>query len=207
MSGASLPVLLMSPVRTNESAGFTLLELLFVASLVATLAALSIPATAGALDEMRTAMAARYLEGRILNARATAIRRSTRVALRFEAVDGDYRYAEYWDGNGNGVRSAEIASGLDPEIAPAEFLGSRFPGVTFGLHAGIADVDGERSTTTDGVRFGSSRILTLGPDGTASSGTLYVRGRRGQFAVRVLGVTGRTRVLRFHPGTGQWTMP
>jgi hypothetical protein len=156
---------------------------------------------------MRTAMAARYLEGRIMNARMTAIRRSTRVALKFEAVDDDYRYGEYWDGNGNGVRSAEIASGLDPEIAPAELLRSHFAGVTFGLHAGIADVDGDRSTTTDGVRIGSSRILTLGPDGTATSGTLYVRGRRGQFAVRILGATGRTRVLRLHPGTGQWMVP
>src|SRR5688572_4801797 len=207
MPGA-LSVTLMSPLRRFlGSAGYTLIELLLVTSIVATLAALSVPVTAGVLDEVRTAMAARYLEGRIMNARATAIRRSTCVALRFEPIDDDYRYGEYWDSNGNGVRSAEIASGLDPEIAPAEFLGSRFPGVTFGLHAGIADVDGERSTTTDGVRFGSSRILTLGPDGTASSGTLYVRGRRGQFAVRVLGVTGRTRVLRFHPGTGQWTMP
>jgi hypothetical protein len=50
----------------------------------------------------------------------------------------------------------------------------------------VADVDGDRSTTTDGVRIGSTRILTLGPDGTATSGTLYVRGRRGQFAVRIL---------------------
>ena len=55
--------------------------------------------------------------------------------------------------------------------------------------------------------IGSSRILTLGPDGTATSGTLYVRGRRGQYAVRILGITGRTRVLRFHPGTGQWITP
>jgi prepilin-type N-terminal cleavage/methylation domain-containing protein len=191
----------------SGSAGFSLLELLLVMAIMATLSVVSIPLTAAALDEVRTAMAARYLEGRIMNARMTAIRRSTKVALRFEASDGDYRYGEYSDGNGNGVRSAEIASGLDPEIAPAESLGSRFPGVTFGLQAGMADVDGDRSTATDGVRVGSSRILTLGPDGTATSGTLYIRGRRGQFAVRILGVTGRTRVLRLHPGTGQWIVP
>jgi len=189
------------------SAGFSLLELLLVTSIIATLSMVSIPLTAATLDEVRTAMAARYLEGRIMNARMTAIRRSTKVALRFEAVDDDYRYGEYWDGNGNGVRSAEIASGLDPEIARAEFLRRHFAGVTFGLHAGMADVDGDRSTTTDGVRIGSSRILTLGPDGTATSGTLYVRGRRGQFAVRILGATGRTRVMRFDPGSGQWTVP
>jgi type II secretory pathway pseudopilin PulG len=189
------------------SAGFSLLELLLVTSMVATLAALSIPVTAGALDELRTAMAARYLEGRIMTARMTAIRRSTRVALRFEAVDGDYRYGEYWDGNGNGVRATDIASGIDPEIGTAEWLGSRFPGVTFGLLDHVPDLDGARSTSTDGIRIGVSRILTLGPDGTASSGTLYIRGRRGQYAVRVLGATGRTRVMRFQPGAGQWTTP
>jgi len=196
-----------TPRPVVGSAGYTLLELLLVTSIVATLAAISVPVTAGALDEVRTAMAARYLEGRIMNARATAVRRSTRVALRFEPVGEDYRVAEYVDGNGNGVRTSDIAAGLDREVAAAELLGSRFTGVTFGLQDGVPDVDGARSGTTDGVRIGASRILTLGSDGTASSGTLYVRGRRGQFAVRILGATGRTRVLRFHPGTGQWTPP
>jgi hypothetical protein len=69
---------------------------------------------------MRTAMAARYLEGRIMNARMTPIRRATRVALRSEVADDDCRYGEYADGNGHGVRATDIASGSDPEIAPAE---------------------------------------------------------------------------------------
>jgi hypothetical protein len=57
---------------------------------------------------------------------------------------------------------------------------------------------------SDGVRIGTSRILTLGPDGTATSGTLYLHGRRAQFAVRILGATGRTRLLRFDPGGRRW---
>ena len=187
------------------SRGFSALEVLLVTSMVATLAAVSIPVTAGALDELRTSMAARYLEGRIMNARATAVRQSTRIGLRFEAVGTDWRIGEYADGNANGVRATDIASGVDSAIAPAEFLSGLFPGVGFGLHSGVPDVDGSRSSGVDGLRIGSSGILTLGPDGTASSGTLYVRGRRGQYAVRILGITGRTRVLRFHPGTGQWT--
>jgi hypothetical protein len=47
-------------------------------------------------------------------------------------------------------------------------------------------------------------MLSLGPDGTASSGSVYLHGRRLQYAVRVLGATGRTRVLRFDRGTGRW---
>jgi prepilin-type N-terminal cleavage/methylation domain-containing protein len=158
MPGASFDARAMSPVRFGvRSGGFSLLEVLLVTSIVATLAAVSIPVTAGALDELRTSMAARYLEARIMNARATAVKRSTRVG--------------------------------------------------FGLHSGVPDVDGSLSTGSDGLRIGSSRILTLGSDGTATSGTLYVRGRRGQYAVRILGITGRTRVLRFHPVTGQWITP
>jgi type II secretory pathway pseudopilin PulG len=198
----------MSPARSGaQSGGFSLLEVLLVTSLVATLAAVSIPVTAGALDELRTSMAARYLEARIMNARATAVKRSTRIGLRFEPAGNDCRIGEYVDGNGNGVRAADITSGLDLEIAQGEFIGGLFPGVGFGLHNGVPDVDGSLSTGSDGLRIGSSRILTLGPDGTATSGTLYVRGRRGQYAVRILGITGRTRVLRFHSGTGQWITP
>jgi hypothetical protein len=33
---------------------------------------------------------------------------------------------------------------------------------------------------------------------------LYVRGRGGQYAVRVLGATGRTRVLMFAMGAATW---
>ena len=191
----------------DRSQGFSLLELLFVTAIVATLVTLSIPATTGAVDQLRTAMAARYLEGRIMHARTVAIRRSARVALRFEPAADDYRFGEYADGNGNGVRAAEIASGLDPELAAPQRLEHVFPGVAFGLLPGVPDVDGTLSLSTDGLRLGSSRILTLAPDGTASSGTLYIRGRRGQYAVRILGATGRTRMLRFHPGEGRWRTP
>src|SRR5215204_6649149 len=140
-----------------------------------------------------------------MNARMLAVKRSASVALRFEADRGGYAVAEYLDGNGNGVRSAEIAAGIDTQLAPAQLRHDQFPSIVFGLLAGIPDMDGARSTAEgDGVRIGSSRILTLGPDGTATSGTLYLHGRRGQYAVRVLGATGRTRVLRFETGTGQW---
>jgi len=188
-----------------EQRGFTLVELMLTAAIVATILSMSVPMTTTALDEMRTSMAARYLEGRIMNARMLAVKRSTNVALRFEAVGPGYAFAEYVDGNGNGVRSAEIAAGIDMQLSPRQSLHEQFPAVVFGLRANVPDIDGARITAdSDGIRVGSSRILTLGPDGTATSGTLYLHGRRGQYAVRVLGATGRTRVLRFDTGTGRW---
>ena len=81
----------------------------------------------------------------------------------------------------------------------------RFPGVRFGLMPGVPDVDGAPDQVNgDGVRIGSARILTLGANGTATGGTLYVHGRRRQFAVRVFGVTGRTRVIRYDAKSRKW---
>ena len=128
------------------SAGFTLIELLLAAADRRDLLSMSVPLTTTALDEIRTSMAARYLEGRIMNARMLAVKRSANVALRFEAVGGGYRVAEYLDGNGNGVRSAEIAAGIDTQLAPRQFLHEQFPGVVFGLRASIPDIDGARIT-------------------------------------------------------------
>lgn len=150
-------------------------------------------------------MAARHLAGRIIGARLDAVQRSARVALRFERVDHDYMVATYADGNRNGVRTAEIADGTDPPIAPGERLSDHFADVSFALSPGVPDLDGSRDAGgMDGVRIGTARILTLGPDGTATSGTVYIRGRQGQYAVRVLGATGRVRIFQYHSGAGEW---
>src|SRR3954470_3875052 len=181
--------------------GFTLPEVLLAVAITTIVLGMSVPMTASALDEIRTSMAARYVEGRIMNARMLAVKRSASVALCFEPAGVDYGLTEYVDGNGNGVRSTEITSGIDQQLSPRLFLRDQFPLVVFGLRAGIPDVDGLRSTAEgDGIRIGTSRILAMGPDGTASSGTVYLHGRRGQYAVRILGATGRTRVLRFDTG-------
>ena len=191
--------------RWAGAAGVSVLEILFALSASATATAIAIPVVDGAMDELRTAMAARYLEGRIRSARMDAVRGSRAVALRFEAPEpADYAYAAFGDGNGNGVRSSDIRDGVDVALGPAERLRDRFSGVGFGLAAGVPDADGRENTGEDGVRIGTARILTMSSDGTATSGTLYIRGRRGQYAVRVLGATGRTRMLQYDSGSRSW---
>ena len=190
--------------RLVSECGISALEVVFALAATVTMSALALALTSSAIDEMRTATAARYVAGRIGSARIDAVRRATAVALRFVAVDGDDQYAAYEDGNGNGVRTAEIDSGIDRPLGPFERLSDRFPGVRFELTPGIPDPDGDVSADADGVRIGSARVLTMSADGTATSGTLYVRGRQGQYAVRVLGVTGRTRVLQYSAGNRTW---
>jgi hypothetical protein len=173
-------------------------------ALSVTLLGLAIPVGGDALDDMRTRAAARYLAGRIASGRFAAINRSRAVGLRFVAGTADYQFGSYVDGNGNGVRTADIQSGTDYVLEIPRWLGSDFRGVHFGLRAGIVDVDGAANTNPDGVRIGTPKILTISPEGTATSGTLYVQGTRAQYAVRVLGATARTRVLKYESGSRSW---
>jgi prepilin-type N-terminal cleavage/methylation domain-containing protein len=190
--------------RHHWPGGFTLIEALFAVAIITTLAGIALPLTGRAVDELRTLAAARYLAGRIAHSRVDAIRRSTSVGMRFEPSDPDYVFTPYADGNGNGVRTADILRGVDRPTGVPRRLGDSFAGVRFGLAPGLPDVDGSAGGGTDGVRIGAVRILTMTPDGTATSGTLYVQGSRAQFAVRVLGATGRTRVFKYETGAGTW---
>lgn len=189
----------MRPTRSFSQAGFTLPELMLTLAVAATITGMAVAVLSNALDEFRTGMAARYLASRVRAARTDAVRRGAAVALRFEPASMDYTLRSYTDGNANGVRTADIDRGMDPPLGAHEQLADNFPGVRFGLLDGARDIDGAASGT-EGVRIGSARILTLAPDGTATPGTLYVRGRRAQYAVRVLGATGRTRVLWYRAG-------
>jgi prepilin-type N-terminal cleavage/methylation domain-containing protein len=185
--------------------GFTLLELLFTCALIATALAMAIPTVSDAIDSHRTASAARYLAGRIYLARMEAVKRSTNVGIRFEASGSDYAFAAYADGNANGVRTLDIRTGIDRMLIDRQRLADNFPQVRIGLMSGVPEVDGGAAPANgDGVRIGSARILTLGSNGTATAGTVYLHGRRRQFAVRVFGVTGRTRVMEFNPTLRTW---
>ena len=186
--------------------GFSLIELLFSMAIAGTLTAMAVPQGLRALDDFRTRSAARYLAAQVLDARFTAIKQWTTNGLRFEAVGADYRISRVADGNRNGLRTSEIQRGVDRTLNEPERLDAHFSGVAFGILEGVPDADGQPANGADGVRLGTSKVLSLNPDGTASSGTLYVHGRdRSQYAVRVLGVTARIRVLKFDFVKGRWS--
>jgi len=182
-----------------------MVELMLAVSIAGTVTAIAVPQAVHALDEYRTRAAAHYLAMRLADARIGAIKRSTYVGLRFDAVGADYRFTGVADGNGNGLRTTDVQRGDDPVIAAPDMLAWHFTGVTFGILAGLPDADGDPAGTSDGVRVGSSRLLSMNPNGSSSSGTLYVHGRgRVQYAVRVLGATGRVRVVRYDDGRRAW---
>ena len=183
--------------ESRSAAGLTLLELLFVLGLVSVLAAVAVPQVLVSLDRSRGFGAARYLGTRLALARTQAVARGASVALQF--VDGPrgIRFGAYQDGNRNGVRTVDISTGVDRQVEPTVSLSELFPGVQIGIvPAGDED---------DPLQIGRSNLMSFSPSGTSTSGTIYVRGADGtQWAVRVLGATGRTRVLRFDAAKKEW---
>lgn len=190
--------------------GFTLLETLVVVAIAGTMAAVALPSLLAGVEEFRVASAARYLAGRLQDARLQAVRRSAAVAVRFQSDVSGIRYASFVDGNHNGVRTPDIAAGVDRRLTDEERLGDQFAGVTFGIVDGVPLVGATSVDVADRspLQVGRAGIVTFSPSGSATSGTLYVRGRgRSQYAVRILGVTGRTRVLRFDVSARRWPDP
>jgi hypothetical protein len=157
-----------------------------------------VPQILTGIDAARALAAARYLAGRIMLARMTAVQRSAATAIRFTTDDRGIAFTTYRDGNGNGVLTPDITAGLDPQVDQPVRLAELFPGVDFGLA-----IDG---LVADPIQLGGTSLLTMTPSGTATSGSLYVRGRDGsQYAIRILGVTGRTRILRYDDRQQRWT--
>jgi hypothetical protein len=157
------------------------------------------------MDAMRTAGAARELAARLGEARMDAVRRSTFVGLRFQPAAPDYLITKVIDGNENGLRTSELLTGVDLTVTWPQPLSYHYPGVVFGILPGVPEVDGTTPDSGDGVRVGVSHILSMNPNGSSSSGTLYVHGRnRSQYAVRVLGTTGRVRILRYDWTSRRW---
>lgn len=192
--------------RPGALAGSSLAELMFAVALGVTITAIAVPAILAGLDDVRTGGAARYLAGRIQLLRMEAVKRSADVGMLFDKSDREHAYAAYIDGNWNGIRTADVRSGVDVKLGTSERIGDKFQGVRFGIVEGVTAIDNGGVLDADGdpVRLGRSDILTMTPSGTATSGTIYVRGRTRQYAVRVLGATGRTRVLEFNFGAGRW---
>jgi prepilin-type N-terminal cleavage/methylation domain-containing protein len=189
----------------RPNSGFSLLELLLALSIIATMSVMAIPQGLRAAGDLRTREAAQYMARRLAAARFQAIKRSTAHGFRFEPVGDDYRLTLVADGNGNGLRTTEVQRGIDRTLGEPELLGGHFSGITLGLWDGIPDADGLPSGGPDGVRFGATKLVSLNADGSCSSGTLYIRGpARSQYAVRLLGSTGRMRLLKFDAPRGTW---
>ncbi len=190
----------------RDGRGYSLVELLVVLGLVCALLTAAVPSFDRAAETAEVAGAARYLASVVARARLDAARRQRSVAIRF-LRQSPTAFVVVADGDGDGVRADDIAAGVDRVTRPDDRLEDHFPRARFGIGGPLPAIDDTRMLTAsdDPVRFGVADQLTLTPFGTATGGTAYLTSRAGvQFAVRISGVTGRARVLRYDHGRALW---
>lgn len=186
--------------------GFSLLELLVVVAVLAVVLLVSVPAFATLRRKDALRAAAGEVRGVFAFARSRAIAHGKYVALKFRSDQGAWTYALYEDGDGDGVRNADIQSGRDPLVRAARVIAKEEVVVGFPSFP-VIDPDTGDPFPADAspVRFGSGALCSFSPTGSATSGSIFMTNRfEDAVVVRVYGPTARVRTLRFDRATGRW---
>jgi len=142
-------------------------------------------------------------------ARMLALSRATYVGLKFRQNGNRYEWALYGDGNGNGIRSWDIANGTDRSlgIAIAWSRNDVRPGIMTGIAVPDPDRPGRSlDRTGDPIRFNLSDIGSFAPTGECTPGSVYLWDGADRMAVvRVFGRTAKIRTLYYRRGDVKWT--
>jgi type II secretory pathway pseudopilin PulG len=185
------------------AAGYSLIECVLVLAFVASASAVVSPMASSAVDATRARQAAGFMASELRLARQRAARTGTAVALVFDDMGGDWAFRLCRDGNGNGVRRSELGGADACQDAPRSVL-ALFPDISVACDPSVPDPGGGVGST-DPVRFGASDIASFNPGGSGTAGTVYLMSAEGAlYAVRVAGVTGRTRILRYERFSNRW---
>ena len=187
----------------REDDGGSYVELVIVMALLAVLTGMATPITAQVIDAGKARQAAGFIAARFRMARQLAVVRTASIGLVFDLVNGRWTFRVCQDGNKNGIRRADVG-GVDKCFEGPYDIAAMFPGVSIAIDGTLPGPEGDPSSF-DPVRFGVSDIASFSYSGSCTAGTLYLRSaRRNQYAVRVGNVSGRTRLLKFDPGTRKW---
>jgi prepilin-type N-terminal cleavage/methylation domain-containing protein len=191
--------------------GYQLIELLIAMAISSLVLAIGIPPLLNLAAKLRVELAAAEVASALHVARAYAVRHDANVGLKFAVdSDGTVTWALYRDGDGDGVLSADIASGDDPEVVPRTRLAHLGRQIRFGFPPGRAPRDPGNprrrlDDLDDPIRFNRSDIASFSPIGTSTPGTVYVTdGRHHLSATRLVGRTGRIYRLTYDVATERW---
>ena len=203
MRGRRTPVA-GTPDHIAPDQGATLADVVVSLALVAVLGGLTVPVTARALEVGRVRHAAGLLASALRDARQRAAFRASSAGVVFDQTSGGWTFRLCLDGNRNGLRRSEIDDGTDTCPEGPVAISDVFRGVAIAVDPTLRGPAGEAGSP-DAVRFGSSDLASFSPDGNASPGTVFLRSVGGtQYCVRIGGISGRTRVLRYDPGRRTW---
>jgi prepilin-type N-terminal cleavage/methylation domain-containing protein len=183
-------------MRHSRRQGFQLIELVVCLAIAAALLGLAAAPLLRISSASRVSAAAAEVAGVLRGAKSYAIAHSANVGVKFRTLpDGAVVWGLYRDGDGDGVSSQDIASGVDPAIGPERRLAELGNSVRFGFRPGRAPRDpgtpSRRIQRLDDPLRSKFRHRVLRPLGGATPGSASHRRPSWLAAVRVLGMTGK----------------
>jgi prepilin-type N-terminal cleavage/methylation domain-containing protein len=175
-------------MRRRSPAGFTLIEMLMVITMIAVVAAISLPRIR--LEQSQVDTAARTVTSALMAARADAVGRGHNVLVVFDTAGRVLRTV--WDANNN----LRIDVGEKTRPAPLS------EGVSFARGAGVAAFNGATAAFPTLQSVSGMPALVLQRNGALDrAGTLYITSRRG-----AVGGIVDSRALRLDRATGRATV-
>jgi hypothetical protein len=192
-----------------STSGITLVELIFWLMVLSWIAVMLTQGYTRLEEAIAMRSAVHETTVAFYRARSTAVARNRNVGLKFRMNGPRHEWTLYFDGNGNGIRSSEITSGVDPaigvyvpwsrnDVLPGIMTGTRVPDP--GNPGGYLD------RIDDPIRFNNSDICSFSGMGESTPGSVYLWDGRDRMAVvRVFGGTGRIRTLYYRRGERGWT--
>ena len=124
--------------------------------------------------------------------------------MKFLLIGGQWHFAVYDDGDGDGVRNDDIKSGKDIPLSPPRVVFPEARNVTIGLiDVAVKDADGD--PVKSAVTFNNSTICSFSPIGESTPGTIYITDSDGDlWCVRVYGASAKIRTLRYDREKKKW---
>jgi hypothetical protein len=185
--------------------------MLAVVTLVGIVALIAVPQAAALAENGRAAAAARQIATTMQALRWQAVAMNRHHGLLFDRDARGWYWLVVRDGNGNGLRTAEVRGGVDPVLSGPHRPEDQVSGTALGYPgAGSFPDIPPRSGTVGGadpVRFGRSDLVSFSPEGSASSGTVFVTDRRNAlYGVVLFGPSCRARVWRYDRRVGRWNL-
>jgi prepilin-type N-terminal cleavage/methylation domain-containing protein len=187
--------------------GFSIIEILVVITIIGIIALCAIPGFASYRRRSSCLAAGDELRGILRAVRSRAIARGRHAGVKFVHSGSNWTYTLYDDGNGNGIANSDISSGVDRRYSgPAVTMPLFRTAAIALLPKAIRDPDGDPLLPTDpALQFGRSTLCSFSPIGSGTPGTIYISDGIDQlYAVRVLGASGRVRMLRYDGSRKKW---
>ncbi|HYR29907.1 MAG TPA: GspH/FimT family pseudopilin [Thermoanaerobaculia bacterium] len=190
----------------SKQSGHSLIELLIVLAIIGLCLGIGLPSFGTMQRRAALRVAAGELRAIFHLTRKRAILRGEKSGVKFFLDDGEWKYAVYDDGDGDGVRSDDINRGTDPRVTePRRALRETDAAVIGLLPRRVNAPDGTWLTLQRSpVQFGRSTICSFSPVGESSPGTIYLTSGQELFAVRVYGRSAKIRTLRYEEAERKW---